>query len=124
VAKYQQTPEYIEAFQLTAETAKNTSTWPEWAIKNSELDNRKVGAIFPTDPDDPNGEISIRTEYGVFPVPIGDWIVERNGTYMIMQDIHFQASFVESTDASKKAPSPKPEEVKEPAKANNEKGKI
>lgn len=97
MTKFQRTPEYVDAFQMTAETQANQETWPDWAIKNRSLDQRAIGAIFPTDYSE-NQEtktgFSIRSEYGEFQVPIGSWVVKADRGYMIIEDQHFQTGFV------------------------------
>lgn len=108
MAKYQRIPEYIEAFQMSQEAQENTESWPEWAVNCAGLDNRKVGAIFQTDPEQSQNGFSIRTEYGVFAIPVNNWVVlQENSNYMIIQDDHFRAGFVEISKESEKTEEPK-----------------
>jgi hypothetical protein len=99
MAKYQRIPEYVEAFQMSEEAQQNTKHWPDWAINCADLDNRQIGAIFPTDPESPANGFSLRTEYGVFAIPVDNWVVASNSkSYMIIQDNHFKAGFIEAND--------------------------
>lgn len=102
MSRYQQTPVFVEAFQMTEEAEQNIQSWPEWAIKCAELDNRKIGAIFTTDPNTTNNGYSLRTDYGVFLIPRENWVVKGDSTYMIIQDIQFRASFAKSPEQDKK----------------------
>jgi hypothetical protein len=101
MAKYQATPQYVEAFQMTAENQASIKSWPDWAIAARNKDSRQIGSIFLSDPENPEGSFSIRTEYDVFEVPIDSWLVSHDpaGTkFMIMQDDHFQAAFIPADD--------------------------
>jgi hypothetical protein len=93
--KFQRIPEYIEAFQMTPEIQADETMkgCPEWAKENRKLDNRKIGAIFPTNPSAPSSGLSLRTEYGEFPIEVGKWVC-KGASWMLIENGHFVGAFV------------------------------
>jgi hypothetical protein len=112
MAKYQTIPEYVEAFQMTAEAQTSSKHWPDWARENSEADIRQVGAIFPTDLENPENGFSLRTEYGEFPVATGQWVVQADRGYMLIDDQHFQARYQSAGGIPEPEPTEPPAEKK------------
>jgi hypothetical protein len=113
MAKYQTIPEYVEAFQMTAEAQAGFKSWPDWARENSKADIRQVGAIFPSDLGNPENGFSLRTEYGEFPITTGQWIVQADRGYMLIEDQHFQARY----QSAGGVPEPEPTAEKKKAEA-------
>jgi hypothetical protein len=102
MAKYQKIPEFIEAFQMTEETQTNIKSWPEWAIAARSKDMRQIGSIFLTNPENPEGSFSIRTEYDAFEIPKDFWLIQLSGgNFMLMQDDLFQAGFIPTEEEVK-----------------------
>lgn len=109
MSQYQTVPQYVNAFQMTAEAQANPKSWPEWAANARALDLREIGAIFPTSVESPDKGYSIRTEYGEFLIPIDTWVVQGERGYMLMQGSHFAAQY-QPVECSKSET--KPEQAK------------
>jgi hypothetical protein len=75
--QYRKKPVVIEAFQLTAETREDNSTWPSWAHEAWNKDHDVIGALFPVGGGfgETDRKLQIFTLEGYHMVRIGDWII-------------------------------------------------
>lgn len=76
--KYRKKPVVIEAFQITEETRKDNSNWPEWLNAAWQLANDAVGSVFPSQFPDSDGTdtLKVNTLEGPLEVAWGDWIIQ------------------------------------------------
>lgn len=70
--KFRKKPVVIEAFQLTAESRRDNSEWPQWA--HEAWNKGRFGALYCSE-GIADGPLFIRTLEGEMRVDFGDWII-------------------------------------------------
>ena len=75
--KFKKKPVEVEAFQLTEESRKDNSTWPEWLNEAWQKNHAEPGAVFPANYpfSDGEDELKIHTLEGEMVASFGDWII-------------------------------------------------
>lgn len=76
MAKYRKNRVVIEAFQLTEETERDNSGWPEWMHRAWNKGIGEVGEIYPSETENFDSALDIKTLEGVMTVNRGDYIIK------------------------------------------------
>ncbi len=74
--KFRKRPVIIEAFQLTAVTRADNSTWPEWLNRAWQMQLEKPGCVAPWYAGAGDGPLVIFTLEGPHRAEYGDWIIQ------------------------------------------------